>query len=87
MTWVGPWQTNDSTEKQLLHGFPLPLPLLPKLEFVLFAQLRRNLLQQEVHAGLSPPAETAYEREEDTFRTAPNTPGGCLRVKMGGDPH
>lgn len=25
MTWVGPWQTTDSMEKQLLHGFP-PFP-------------------------------------------------------------
>lgn len=26
------------------------------------------------------------EREEETFRTDPDTPEGCLRVKMGGDP-
>lgn len=68
--------TADCMEEKLLHSFPLPPPLLPELEFVLSAQLRRNLLQQEVHAGLSPPAETAYERErgEETFRTNPDTP-------------
>lgn len=26
MTWVGPWQTTDSMEKQLLHGPPPPSP-------------------------------------------------------------
>ena len=61
MTWVGPWQTTDYMEKRLLHA------LLPKLEFVLFAQLRWNLLQQEVHAGLSPLPET----EREALRTNP----------------
>lgn len=57
------WKSNCSTVSP---------PLLPKLEFVLFAQLSRNLQQQqEVHAGLSPPAETEHERERETFRTDP----------------
>lgn len=78
------------------HGKAVPprLPpflsstLLLKLEFVPFAQLHRNLLQQEVHAGLSPPAETAAkgsERGRDV-QIQPSHPEGCLRVTMRGDP-
>lgn len=73
-------------EKQLLRSFPHSPPLLPKLEFVLFAQLRRNLLQQEIHTGLSALTESMYG-EEGTFRADPDNPGGCLKVKLGGDPH
>lgn len=42
------------------------------------AQLNGNLLQQEAHAGLSPPAETDAERGGETH---------CGGVTMGGDPH
>lgn len=56
--WTG-WGLGNNWQ----HGkaFPPQLPpplLLPKLEFVPFAQLHRNPLQQEVHAGLSPPVKT-----------------------------
>lgn len=63
--------------------FPLPPPL-PKLDFFFF-----SVTQQEAHC-LSPLAETLHgesERGEETFRLDPDTLEGCLRVKMGGDPH
>lgn len=70
MNWVGLWQTTDSMEVQLLHLRSPSLPLLPKLEFVLFAQLCQNLLHQEVHARLSVPAETVYkERNRSSEQT------------------
>lgn len=73
MTWVGSWQTTDNMEKQLLHSFPPSLPLLPKLEFVLFTQLCRNLQEQEVHVGLSALAENVRE-ERERGRDAQNEP-------------
>lgn len=73
ITWVGPLANNWQHGKAIAPRFPPFPPLLPKLEFVLFTQLRRNLLQQEVHAGLSPVAEPVYEREEETLRKDPDT--------------
>lgn len=59
-SWPG-WGLGNNWQHGKAFAPWLPPPLLPKLEFVPFAQLHRNPLQQEVHAGPSPPTETAHE--------------------------
>lgn len=80
ITWVGPLANNWQHGKAIAPWFPPSPSLLPKLEFALFTQLCRNLLQQEVHAGLSPVAEPVLrERGRDTQ----NRPRHPLEVVWG----